>query len=694
MDSDPSCQSPQVSEPESDGQYTNIDSWDTDSDSDPPAAFSFDMVVSQFADALCSLPLENWIHKRFCSVYGVHHFAHDRFVRALLFGFSTAQQCLPTLDEALLAMFVIRRLRKQWPDDILDIIATMIFGQAMSDWAAHEEHHSPWTISPAELSASQRASMFIFSDPCKVSADSPSDRWQTPAAAFSDIHRFLVEPQIMCPNIPDIMSLPLVGQVLPSHINDILSPKSTTCICGECLAAYEQLTGDTYSFRMKYFSLLEAAEARDNCLALSEAWEPLVSKAEEWVDSLMGRLQSSYSLFPSSLDFRLGPLIVDVANVLDIAVGTQLDTRDTLRFITLLHSESTRPGERLVPPPCLPPDALGYFHRVDEGSEQGKLFAENGSDAVVLSVGGGWLYDLPGDRLDDSDGAISFLHPSEEVKIGYRSSKPSRLSCLCMPSARYDEPKYLPGVHGDGETWQIAPMVPLQHAPAFYLEINLSNLRNYLFPLLSVLSEHAKCYPHGTVAAQLSISIAGRLLQTHWKPDVQFGRTCQHTDDHKRTTRCSLTSWEIISQVSPPHLDLTRFLEACRADYFMTPEQARDNLKRVIEEQEHSYEYLTEQRGPFERHHLSIVRCGAVEGPPDPIVLMAGALGKKVYVIHAQECWHCACAQMLRTHSTVGIAMDTKIHSKCGSCIAAEERAKQIADTFEQDDRCRQSGFF
>jgi len=350
-------------------------------------------------------------------------------------------------------------------------------------------------------------------------------------------------------------------------------------------------------------------------------------------------------------------LIFDIANILDTTVGTQLDMRNLLRFITLLHSESTRPGERLVPPPRLSPDALGYFHRVDADSEQGKFFAENGSDGVVLSVGGGWLYDLPGDRLDDLDGAISFLHPSEEVKISYQSSKPSRLACLCMPSTRSDVPKYLPGVHGDDETWQMSSIVPLQHPPVVQLEINLSNLKNHLFPLLSVLSENAKSYPHGTVAAQLSITVAGRLLQTPWKPDVQFGRTCQHTDDHKRTTRCSLTSWEIISQVPPPHVALTQFLEVCRADYFMTLDDARDNLKHILEELGYSYKYLTEQSGPFEHHHLSIVRCGGVEGPPDPIVSThsRGIGEESVCDSHAGvlalcmcsdaacslHCWHC-----------------------------------------------------
>src|ERR1700691_3031175 len=97
---DPSCQPSRTSlasELASDSQCTDIESW-TDSDSDSaPAAFSFDMVVSRFADALFSCSLEQWIHRRFCSVYAVHHFAHDRFVRALLFSFSTAHQCLPAL---------------------------------------------------------------------------------------------------------------------------------------------------------------------------------------------------------------------------------------------------------------------------------------------------------------------------------------------------------------------------------------------------------------------------------------------------------------------------------------------------------------------------------------------------------------------------------------------------------------------
>ena len=686
MYSDTPCQSPQKSlTPELASDHdTDIESWGTDSDSEAAASFSFDMVVSRFADALSSYPLEKWIHQRFCSVYEVHHFAHDRFVRALLFGFSTARQRLPELEEATLMMFIGRRLRKKWPDDTLDIIATMVFGQGMLDWVAREKHHSPWIISPAELSINQRAMMLIFSDPCKVSADGLPDRWQTPSVAFGDIHRFLIEPQILCPNAPDIMSLPLVGQVLPSHINHIPSPNPNTCICGECVTVYGQLEGDTYSFRTKYFDLLQAAEVRDNCPALSEAWEPMVAKAEEWVDSLMGRFQSSYGLFPSSIDFRLGPLILDVANVLNTALGAQLDTRDTLRLVTLLHSESTRPGERLVPPPRLPPDALGYFHRVDESSEQGDFFAKIGSDAIVLSVGGGWLYDLPADRLDDSNGAISFLYPSEEVKISYQSSKPSRLACLCMPSAQSDMPKYLPGVHDDNETRQMLPTIPSQ-PPVFHLEIHLSNLRNHLFPLLSVLSEHRKLYPHGFVAAQLSITVAGHLLQTSWKPDVTFGRTCQHTEDHKRTMRCSLTSWEIISQVPPPRVTWTQFLAACKANYFMTPDDARDNLNRYLDEQKKSYAHLTEQSGPFERHRLSIVRCGVVEGPPDPIVLIAGGLGKKVYVIHAQECWHCACARMLRSGCTVAIAVDPKVHSKCGSCITAEDRAKQIAEMIKQE---------
>ncbi|KIM91572.1 hypothetical protein PILCRDRAFT_133359 [Piloderma croceum F 1598] len=662
----------------------DIDSW-SDTADESPAPFSFDL-YTRFADALVYYPLEKWIHERFCRVYEVHHFAHDRFVRALLFSFSTAHQCLPTFEEANLAMFVALRLRKQWPDDILDVIATILFGQGMSDWVTHENQHPPWTISPAELSVNQRAIMLIFSDHCKVEADGTPDRWQQSAVAFKDIDSFLVEPQVMCPNSPDIMSLPFVGQVLPSPVNDIPPPNPSTCVCGECVAIYEQrLARDPYSFRMKYFDLLQAAQIRDDCPALSDAWEPVVSKAEKWVDSFMGRIQSSYSLFPNFLDFRLGPLIFDIANVLETEVGAQLDTRDTLRFVTMLHSASTR-GDRLVPPPHLPPDALGYFHRIEEDSEQGKFFTENGSDRVVLSVGGGWLYDLPGDTLDDSNGAISFLYPSEELKIDYESFKPTQLACFCMPSAWSDMPKYLPGVHGDDETGQLSPIVPLQHPPVFRLEIDLSSLRNRLFPLLSVLSEDTKSYPHGTVAAQLSIAIAGRLLQTPWKPDVRFGLTCQHTDDHKRMTRCSLTSWEIISQVRLSPLALTQFLEVCRTDYFMALDDARDNLKRALDELGNSYKYLTEESGPFERHRLSIVRCGVVEGPPDPIVLIAGALGKKVYVIHTRECWHCACIQMLRTRCTIGIAMDTKMHSKCGGCIAAEERARRIAETIERDD--------
>jgi hypothetical protein len=617
----------------------------------------------------------------------VHHFAHDRLVRALLFSFSTVHHCLPALEEAALAMLVVGKLRKQWPDDILDVIATMIFGQGMLDWVAREKNQPSWTISPAELTVNQRAIMFIFSDSCKVSANGLQFLWHPPAVAFADIQRFLIEPHNLCPNAADIASLPLVGQDFPSHINHLPPPDPTTCICGECITIYEQLTRDTYSFRTKYFDLLRAAEERDSCPALNAAWAPVLEKAEEWVDSFMGRLQSSYDLFPISFECRLGPMIFDVVNTLNITLGTHLDTRELLRFITLLQSECTRPGERLVPPTRLPLDACGYFHRIDEASDQGKVFTENGSDGIVLSVGGGWLYDLLGDRLDDPNGSISFLYPSEDVKIRYQSSKPSRLACFCMPSTRSDMPKYLPSVHGDDEIWQVTSGVSPQNPPVFRLEIDLSNLKNHLFPLLSVLSEQAKPYPHGTVAAQLSITVAGRLLQTPWKPDVRFGRTCQHTGDHKRTTRCSLTSWEIINQVPRTHLVMSQFLEVCRADYFTTPNDARKNLEHVLDDLRHSYKYLTEQSGPFERHRLSIVQCGTIEGPPDPIVLIAAALGKKVYVINTQECWHCACAQMLRTHCTVGIAMHIKIHSKCRSCITAGARAKQIEEAIEQDDR-------
>ena len=663
-----------------DRDWPDIDSWATNSENDSPTSFTFDMMVSRFGETLTSYPLEKWIHERFCSVYNVHHFAHDRFVRALLFSFSTVRQCLPTQEEAVLAMFVVRRLRERWPDDLLDVVSTMLFGQGMFDWVAHEEHQPPWTIHFAELSVDQRAIMLIFSDPGKTSADGTRDRWQIPAMAFSGIHRFLIEPQTLCPNAADIMSLPLVGQPSPSYINDIPPPNSSSCVCGECVTIYEGLTKATDTFRTKYFDLLHATEARDNCPALREAWEPVVAEAEEWVDSLMGRFQSSYNLFPSELDFRLGPLIHDVANVFGVVVGSQLDTRDVLRFATLLHSESTRPQDRLVVPPRLPPDGLGYFHRLDRDSELGQIFTENGSDAIVLSVGGGWLYDLPESRLDDPDGTVSFLYPSEELTISYGSSKPSPLACFCMPSARPDMPNYLPGVHDDNSESQVSPFVHSSNPTVVCIEIALTNLRNYLYPLLSIVSECAKTYPHGTVAAQVSTTIAGRLIQTHWKPDIRFGRICEHTRDHRRMTRCSLTSWEIINQVSPPSAAFTQFMEACKTNYFMSPDDARENLKRVLYENERRYSYLTERYGPFERHRLSIVRCGAVEGPPDPIVLIAGALGKKLYVIHARECWHCASTQMLRTQCTVGIAMDTKFGSKCGTCITMQTRANQVAE--------------
>jgi hypothetical protein len=413
----------------------------------------------------------------------------------------------------------------------------------------------------------------------------------------------------------------------------------------------------------------------------------MVMLAEDWVDSLMGRLESSYDIFPSSVNFRLGPLIFDVANMLNITLGSELDTRDFLRLVTLLRFGSTHPELGLMVPRQLPPDGLGYISRVTIEREDGRFVEENGNVSVVLSVVGGWMYDLPDGRLDGSDGAVTFLYPSEEIGIRYKSTSLISLSCFCMPRARSDMPNFLPGVHDGNEPSDVAPGDPTLDSPSAYVRIDLSNLINHLFPLLTVHSEHAKTYTSGALAAQLSTTIAKRLIETPWRPDILFGRRCPHSEDYKRPTRCSLTSWEIIGQVLPPCATLLRSQEDFRAEYpsRMRKEEAHEHFQTLLKDYERRFSYLTARLGPFERHHLSIVRCGAVDGPPDPIVLIAGALGKKIYVLHAQECWHCACAQMLRAQCTVGIAVDIRIRIKCEACVTAETRAKEIAQDIEQN---------
>ena len=206
-------------------------------------------------------------------------------------------------------------------------------------------------------------------------------------------------------------------------------------------------------------------------------------------------------------------------------------------------------------------------------------------------------------------------------------------SPVAMPVKRADIPTILPFAHDLLDAPESIQQQASSDVSQIQIVLDIGEQGTHGYPLLPGNAD-------GILGAQISTTYCGRTIRTQWRPDVHYGRPCEHAPMYRRMTHCSLTSHEILLQVKPtltsflPLLNLNAPLDAHSGD------EVHGDI--FFEEHKRSTCHLTERGGPLAPSNLCIVRCGEVEGPADPIILLGGSVGKGVYIFHNRECWACA----------------------------------------------------
>ncbi|KAE9407544.1 hypothetical protein BT96DRAFT_986537 [Gymnopus androsaceus JB14] len=278
-----------------DGDDDHISDWSSSSSKD---SFAFEAHAGVGDPPYESMwedePMEDWVHSRFCSAYGVHAWAHQSFVRVLLFNSFSASQTLPTSSHISKAVHVANQLSCRLPMDILQYAEQFIVARSLLVWR-ETYADKPWKPEFRVLPPEERGLLVIFVDALRwdeaqswIDVEHPS--------VFGDVREFLMNPLRYCQDSPDILALPrLASQYTPSGINVLPELDSDICICGECPAISSQLPASLESFRHQYFSITSFRP--QDCNALARTWEPMISAAEEWLEDLVSRVECQFTLF-------------------------------------------------------------------------------------------------------------------------------------------------------------------------------------------------------------------------------------------------------------------------------------------------------------------------------------------------------------------------------------------------------------
>ncbi|KAF9061843.1 hypothetical protein BDP27DRAFT_313586 [Rhodocollybia butyracea] len=203
-------------------------------------------------------PIEDWIHARFCSVYPVHGWAHNSFVRVLLFNTFSSCQALPTHHQVMAAVHVANRLCRQLPSDVWKYAEQFIIARSFLEWMK-EDDLEPWDHVFSGWTSEERGMGVIFVDAQKWVQEQPAEY----PLSFSDVYVFLTDPQVVCQNASDILSLPLIGkqQYLFDAANHLPDFDANTCTCGECALIHSGLPANLGSFRYQYFVITSPVRA-------------------------------------------------------------------------------------------------------------------------------------------------------------------------------------------------------------------------------------------------------------------------------------------------------------------------------------------------------------------------------------------------------------------------------------------------
>ena len=649
----------------SDGDDVSMASDETDS---PPTLF----------DAFQELPLQDWVHLRFCRTYSVHGWAHDRLIRSLLFSSFCHQQSLPLPQDVLTAIHVAKRLRIKLTSDIWSLIEPFLLVEGMQEWenlAGQDE----WKFEFGAMGRGARGMMLIFADAASDSRlINPDSIFVSEPPAFHTVFSFLTHPAIHCPAELDIIDTVSVERGL-SVVFDFPELDPATCICGKCVRAHLHLQENLDDFQLQYLSLMAGSESRGSCDALERAWDPLMTKAEQWMDTFINRIECVFDLFPFVSERRLGIAIMDVSFKLHLKIGAHLDTSQLLLFVSYLRFCHVS-QDSFITPPATMSDTSNDFAFITPADP-------NDRDSVdVLSTAGGWLYDIAGGGLDDQDATIFFIPNSDTFKIRYLSTCILDIQPVRMPRMELRALVTFPPEHAMLDAPEVpSPDSSIPHDDhAEPIVVDLSEDSTHGFPILANSDSHdspgysTRNTTYGGYGAQISTSFSNRIIRTWWKPQVEVGRPCPHASAYGRMTRCSLTSKQVLLQIRPSAIDpLTARWAGVRSGFGQQAEGI-ETLTIFFQHQKDVTALLTERQGPFERGRLCIVRCGNEEGPVDPLIILAASLGLKTYILHFRECWNCACSRMVERRCALGVVTATKVVTKCAHCVVADRRAERI----------------
>ncbi|KIK68267.1 hypothetical protein GYMLUDRAFT_35648 [Collybiopsis luxurians FD-317 M1] len=656
--------------------------WNADPPSSEPQDDIPTSVHAPYAP-LDELPIDDWIHIRFCEVYDVHHWAHDSFIRVLLFNsfcgaLIPGKQDFPSQNDIRISTGIARWLRRRLPDDILlSHIEPFILYYATAVLWRDNDPHGQWQ--PAQWSIRERGLAVIFTDSLMFSRLKEFNKFpffERQSISWFDMQEFFQDPLKSCPTAPDILSLPLLRD-LTSASSLRLDPELTfcvdDCICGQCRPVFEQMLHRLEWFRVSYFTIIGHALAERNCEALRISWEPTLRRAEEWYEHLLGRIESPYLLFPAFDDLpRLGPLILEVADRMRVRVGTHLEPSNLIRFILTLYTVNSEDPIPYYQP--LPTTALGVVIAMPlaEGREEYLAAGQDPDYAVeyALFAIGDWLYEFAG-----SDG-LAAIYTDDNFAIEH-SLDMLRWRTVHMPDYKSDFPGHIPPRHSDDAARIPASVGDLEIDFADKVEIVLSELESDGYPLLSE-AIRKDAGSSGDVAALLRVQSLGRSLESVWRPKVRMGRSCDHKHNHQIMLFCSPTAHEVLNlmessekcriSASVPSTHNHRILHGPITTRKAYEAEWQDALNRRMNEYATRTAPVTKRDGILETNRVCIVRCGVNEGPVNAMVVLSASLRKQVYVIHRSECWDCALLRMDETECTVGLALYTKYITKCDRC--------------------------
>ncbi|KAJ7492008.1 hypothetical protein FB451DRAFT_1216663 [Mycena latifolia] len=323
----------------------------------------------------------------------------------------------------------------------------------------------------------------------------------------------------------------------------------------------------------------------------------------------------------------MGPAVLEIANAMGVAVGSQLSDPQLLRFCLALSILKDDGPASIPKPPG--PFGLGYTYWLPWASDREDYRAELDGDWVLFAHSG-WLYDTLG-----MEGLI-LLHQRERLKLVHRTNMPAKFSAVCMPHFRGDFVSLFPPRNLSTTTLNAPTSAAIEGDEEMDLTLVLSRLQTDAFPLLSVCSPTGFTAPRGALAALICVTYLGRVIETVWKPNVKQGAPCEHTALWRRATRASPTAIELVLQVLPPS-DASADRAATPAytgpAFTVSEDAVALSLRELMDELSRRVAPLTAVGSPLERTRACIVRCGATDGAVDAVTVLAASARKNVYVL-------------------------------------------------------------